>query len=80
MNPLRSTSLSSSISSGETKAFVSLLIVMPGGRLNFSRIFRIVSVFLVRQTMVRWMGALFFMPAEISVRLDFPASDALLVP
>lgn len=60
MNPLLSTSLSSSISSGEIKAGVSLLIVMPGGRLNFSRIFRIVSVFLVRQTMVRWMGVLFF--------------------
>lgn len=53
---------------------------MPGGRLNFSRIFRIVSVFLVRQTMVRWMGALFFMPAEISVRLDFPEPDAFLIP
>ena len=52
---------------------------MPGGRLNFSRIFRIVSVFLVRQTMVSRM-LLLFMSAEVSVRLDFPEPDAFLVP
>ena len=79
MNPLRSTSLSRSISSGETKTVVSLLIVMPGGRLNFSRIFRIVSVFLVRQTMVSRM-LLLFMSAEVSVRLDFPEPYPFQIP
>ena len=69
MNPLRSTSLSSSISSGEIKAGVSRLMVMPGGRLNFSRIRRIVSGFRVRHTTVRRMevpqdnGACVIMPS-----------------
>ena len=59
MNPLRSTSRNSSISSDATVASVSRFIVMPEGIWNLSRMRRIISWFRVCQTMVRRIGSLF---------------------
>lgn len=59
MNPLRSTSRNSSISSDATVASVSRFIVMPEGMWNLSRMRRIISWFRVCQTIVRRIGLLF---------------------
>lgn len=60
MNPLRSTSRNSSISSDATVASVSRFIVMPEGIWNLSRMRRIISWFRVCQTIVRWIGSQLF--------------------